>query len=101
MFQKGISGNPGGRPRGSKNKATTEVRERLRDFCSNNWPRFERDFKQRQPLERAQLFERLLKFVVPVMKETDLSLTLEKLTDSQLDQLVERIMNTNEEPEGD
>ena len=35
------------------------------------------------------------------MKETDLSLTLEKLTDSQLDQLVERIMNTNEEPEGD
>jgi hypothetical protein len=96
MFQKGISGNPGGRPKGSENKATKEIRERLKDFCSNNWDRFERDFKKLSPLERAQIFEKLLKFVVPTMKEADVTLSLEKLTDSQLDQLMERIMNNNE-----
>jgi ribosome-binding ATPase YchF (GTP1/OBG family) len=93
----GMTNNPAGRPKGTANVVTKELREQLKEFVSFNWKRFERDFKKLKPLERAQLFEKLLKFVIPAMKESDVNFNLERLTDEQLNQLIDKIISNDQQ----
>jgi hypothetical protein len=36
-YKKGQSGNPKGKPRGTKSKLTEEIRQRIKTFIDNNW----------------------------------------------------------------
>jgi len=62
---KGKTNNPAGRPTGTPNKVTKELRERISDFLSENWEQIEKDFKTLPPQQRAMLFEKLLQFTLP------------------------------------
>lgn len=61
----GQSNNPNGRPKGTQNKVTTELKERVRFFIENNLDTIEADFKKLEPRERVQAFTALLKFAIP------------------------------------
>ena len=41
MFKPGQSGNPNGRPKGSKDKITEEIREQFANLLENKLPEFE------------------------------------------------------------
>ena len=93
-LRKGRTNNPAGRPKGSPNKITTELRTRINDFLSENWDIIEKDFKTLAPRERAMLFEKLLQYCVPRLQSTDIDLT-ETLTDEQIDQIIEKLKQDN------
>jgi len=90
--------NPKGRPPGP-NKITTELRERIKSFLDGNFSTIEKDFKQLDPEKRVALFERYLKFVLPQLSNTDLNLNIEKMSDSELDQIINRLIKTNSDVE--
>ncbi len=64
-FEPGKSGNPSGRPRGSKNKADQELKQWLQMLVDGQRKQFERDLKNVQPVQRLKLLEKLMSFLIP------------------------------------
>jgi len=85
----------GGRQQGTPNKTTSEIRELITEFVSINWQRVQTDFEQLEPKERLQFFEKLMQYAVPKMQsvnyEFELDSKLQKLSEEELDEIIERI----------
>lgn len=64
-FEKGRSGNPNGRPRGAKDKATTELRNWVEQFINDNRALIESDIKSLTSNERLRFFLALLNYALP------------------------------------
>jgi hypothetical protein len=71
--------NTSGRPPGTPNKTTTEIREHFQTLISNNLDLLDNDLKDLKPIERLKMIIELSKFVIPVLKATDLALTGQKM----------------------
>lgn len=97
MFKKGTSGNPAGRPPGAANKATADLRQRISDFLISNWPKVEKDFKDLEPEKRIVLFEKLLTYILPKMSNVSLETDFDKLSDEQLDYIIENLKKSADE----
>jgi len=98
-FSPGRSGNPAGRPKNSKNRATEDLRAKISDFLDENWDRVQADFNRLGPEKRLNFLEKLLKFCVPPKISVDLRREVEALTDQQLDELAEKILNSENHAE--
>ncbi|SDX19361.1 hypothetical protein [Aequorivita viscosa] len=61
-----------GRPKGSKNKSTAEVRAKFQELIENNLSQFQDDLNSLEPLERLNILLKLSKFVLPTLKATDI-----------------------------
>ena len=72
-FQKGQSGNPGGRPKGSKNQTTTTVRSFIMDLINSEESRedIRQAFRDLEPWQKLQMFEKLVAYVLPKAVEPD------------------------------
>lgn len=75
---KGRTNNPGGRPQGSKNKNTVEVREMFAELVSNNIGKLQSDLNEMQPRDRVKAITDIAKFVLPTLKAQDLKLNDER-----------------------
>lgn len=96
-FKKGKSGNANGRPTGSANKATGDLRQWISTFIEGNKEQITADWQTLEPKDRIVQFERLLKYAVPTLQATTLNTDFDKLTDSQLDQVINELKNVTNE----
>ena len=94
QFEKGDDPrrNTEGRPKGSKNLIPGEARETVKTFVDQNWETFQKDWNRLRPERRIKYFVALLRFVCPLAKEIDFSVSLQQLSDQQLDELVQKIL---------
>jgi hypothetical protein len=88
-FKKGISGNNLGRPMGARGK--NNLREFITEFLEENTERIKKDFELLEPKDRIVLFEKLLKYSLPTLQATTLSTNLDKLSDIELDAIIEEL----------
>ena len=95
QFKKGIDPrrNTKGRPTGSPNKSTEELRLSIQLFIEKNWDRIQADFDAMEPAQRLNFINSLLKHVLPD------PVSIEKLSEPQLSQLYEYLLKiyTNEQ----
>lgn len=89
--KKGHTGNPKGRPKGTPNKLTSTVREWIAELIDSNRDQVEKDLKALKPIERVQMIERLMQYVVPKRQAVSAAIDFSQLTDSQLDEVVNRL----------
>lgn len=93
-FKPGESGNPEGRPKGTINKSSQQLRETISDFLLKNFDKIKEDFQDLKPRERSRLYCDLLRYGLPQLQAISLDIELEKLSDSQLDLIFERIQQS-------
>ena len=77
-YQKGKSGNPAGRPRGSKNKAKAELIDRVTMLIENNIDTLEDDLKQLEPKDRVKAVVSLLNYTLPKKQSVKADVTTER-----------------------
>ena len=66
-----------GRPVGSKNNATTEIRNKYLQLIENNFEQLEQDLQTLKASERVKAIIELSKFILPTLKATEMSLSNE------------------------
>jgi hypothetical protein len=89
--KKGKTGNPNGRPKGTPNKVTSDLRTWVNDILNDNRKQFTADLKQLEPHQRVSVFEKLLSYAVPKMQSVEAKIDLEKLSDEQLDIIINEL----------
>ena len=63
------------RLQGSKNKLTSEIKQRISDALNSTIDNLETDLQMLSTKERLEIFSRLLPYILPKLKETDLTVT--------------------------
>jgi hypothetical protein len=78
-MDKGFKGtiNLNGRPKGSKNIATAEIRERFNLLVENNIDKLQKDISSLEPFQRIKVIIELSKFILPTLKSVDIAGTIE------------------------
>lgn len=93
-FEKGKSGNPGGRPFGSKNKATSHIRSAVEDFISRKITEIDVLWADLQPQERISFLTKLLDYILPKLRSQSLTISdFESLSDEDLRKLAQEVIN--------
>jgi hypothetical protein len=92
QFQKG----EGGRPKGSPNRITAELRDWISSFIYDNKEKIQQDFDSLEAKERIMIFEKLLKYALPALQSTTLTTDFERMTDSELDRIIDELKKQTE-----
>lgn len=86
MARKKGSPKYGGRKRGTPNRSTEQLRSAVHSFVEHNWDSIQIDYDAMKPAERLSFINSLLRHVLPD------PISIERLTESQLDQLYEYLL---------
>ena len=81
-------GRMGGRTKGTPNKVTSSLREWITAVIQKNRKCIERDLKQIDPKDRLIMLEKLMQYVLPKQQAVKADVSLESMSDEQLDKLV-------------
>src|SRR5687768_5834565 len=96
-FEKGISGNPTGRPKGSINQSTQQLRESIIDFLEANFEGVQSDFKSLTPKERLKVYCDLLQYGLPKLQAVQLEGEFDRLPDDQLEAIIQSLKGSIDE----
>ena len=73
-FQPGQSGNPNGKPKGSVNKSTKEIREAYQAFVESNIPEFQTWLQNiEDPAKRFDIIVKMSEYFVPKLNRTEVT----------------------------
>lgn len=87
----------GGRQKGTPNKVTASVKGWLSCLIDKNRRQIEKDLKAVKPLERLQMLEKLMQYVVPKQQTVKAAVNFENLTDEELTALIGELTKEIEE----
>jgi hypothetical protein len=83
-----------GRKPGSKNKISAEVKELVKTYLESNFEVFQASMTKLRPGAYVQAYLKLLQLIMPTKLEAKVN--YENLSDSDLDQIVQTIIQTHE-----
>jgi hypothetical protein len=81
----------GGREKGTPNKVTTDLRTWINELLNSNRGQIVKDIKRLEPQQRVMIFEKLLSYAVPKMQSVEAKIDLNRLTDEQLDMIINEL----------
>ena len=88
---KGYTNNPDGRPKGSQNKITKDLRKLITGFLEDNIEEVLKVWKKANDKDKLNFFKDLLKYSVPVLQSIEMKSDFDKMTDAQLDKILNEL----------
>lgn len=90
------SGNPG-KPKGAKNKLQTDLRSTIAEFLDSNFDTFKEKLDKLKPAEYARVYTSLIEFSIPKMRQSDVKIDIDSMSDEQVERLVNEILSQAEQ----
>ena len=84
-------GRLGGRAKGTPNRVTASIKDWVTQVIDKNRRQMERDIKALEPQDRLQMLEKLMQYVVPKQQAVSANVDFNKLSDEQLNALVDEL----------
>lgn len=84
-------GRIGGRQKGTPNRVTASVKDWVAQVIDKNRRQMERAIKALEPKDRLQMLEKLMQYVVPKQQAVSANVDFNKLSDEQLNALVNEL----------
>lgn len=102
-FQKGQSGNPKGRPKGSQNEKTKYIKDWLISLIGSNAKDISQSFRSLPMKERCKFISSVLPYVLPKQTESRINanVDLNSLSDEQIDNIISEITINVEQTDGE
>jgi len=67
-FKAGQIANPNGRPKGSQDKVSQQIREMFKDLLKSNIPKIKKDLEMMTPKERVDCLIKMSNFILPKLQ---------------------------------
>ena len=90
-FQSGLSGNPAGRPKGSKNKTGIDVRYKIGEFISEKLDEMFQRFDKMTISEQRIFITDLLPYYIPKLQAISNTIDFDNLSENQLDKIIDEL----------
>lgn len=90
-FKRGQSGNPEGKPPGTKNKINQEIRQRIANFLDENFDKVKEDLEELEPKDRVRFYIELLQFGLPKLKAIELTSDPNSISDEDLNLILKML----------
>lgn len=90
-LKKGQTNNSNGRPTGSINKLCKPLRQSITEFLENNFAEVVSEWSKLEGKDKLNFYRDLLKFAVPTLQATEFKTDFEKMTDEQLDKIINEL----------
>ena len=74
-LKKGQTNNRNGRPTGSQNKITKELRELIKEFLDRNFKGVQKEYDKLDSKEKLYFYKDLLKYAIPTISTTQMDWT--------------------------
>ena len=81
----------GGRTKGSKNKATQNIRETFLKFIESNLDRMQEDYDLLDAKDRFAFLFQMTKFILPSLKAVEFGNVLDELTEDEFAVIIEKL----------
>jgi len=106
-LKKGQTNNATGRPKGTPNRVTSDLRKWVEYLINKNLSTMENDLKKLEPKERLMILERLMQYTIPKQQSISVEaqiqaeyIELEKLLsnapEKAINEITERIIKLNQ-----
>lgn len=94
QWEKGQSGNPNGRPKGTGNKVSQEVKGMIEEILidPDNVAKLKKELTALSGRDYIKAFTELFPYIVPKLSNTSLDVDIEKMSDEDLEALYQRII---------
>lgn len=81
----------GGRVKGSKNKASQDLKLWVKELIEANTDQIQKDLEVLQPYQRVSVIEKLLSYVIARENNVSAKIDMTQLTDDQINQVIDRL----------
>ena len=96
-LKKGTTNNPNGRPTGTPNKVTGDLRLKIQSILNDNIDRVQDDLNGLDPKDRLQVIEKLLSYVLPKLQAQSIDIDFSNMSEESIDAVIKQLnINQNE-----
>jgi uncharacterized protein (DUF927 family) len=90
-LQKGQTNNPAGRPAGSLNKLSKDLRKNITDFLEENFEVVQLEWQKLEGKDKLQFYKDLIQYAIPKMQTMEFQSDFERLSDEDLDRIINEL----------